>query len=86
MIKEKIYKYIYLMIISLTILTLLRLILFVSYESDFSNLTTMEVLYSFLTGIRVDIVSITTSIGILVLLMFAPFKFTDNKLFLKAIY
>ncbi|HIP55900.1 MAG TPA: LTA synthase family protein [Arcobacter sp.] len=86
MIKEKIYKYIYLMIISLTILTLLRLILFVSYESDFSSLTTMEVIYSFLTGIRVDIVSITTSIGILVLLLFAPFKFTDNKLFLKVIY
>lgn len=73
------------LLISLISLSILRLLLYIIYNNDFSALTFQETLLSFLMGIRVDLICISTFNGIFIILMFLPFPFTRSKNYQKFI-
>lgn len=68
-----------LFLLSLFVLSFLRLILFLSYPNDFSSLNLQEIILSFLMGIRVDIISLCISLALIILILFLPFKFICNR-------
>jgi phosphoglycerol transferase MdoB-like AlkP superfamily enzyme len=73
-------KYIFkLYIVSLVALFATRALLYGYYFDYFNDLTLLETLSSFLVGIRIDIMSLNTFIGVLILLFALPFKFTANR-------
>jgi phosphoglycerol transferase MdoB-like AlkP superfamily enzyme len=76
---NRVLRVIYFIVFSLSVLTLLRVALWVLYRGDFSSLTTLETLQSFLMGVRVDLISIATFSALFILFMLLPFKFTYNK-------
>ncbi len=55
------------------------------FSDDFSSLNGQEVLLSFWTGLRIDLISITTFSSLLILLSLLPFRFTDNHTYQKII-
>ena len=68
-----------LFLISLFSLFLVRLYFYYRYPESFSDLEPLELLNAFLIGIKVDIITISTFIGFLVLLMILPQKQLQNK-------
>ena len=73
-------------IISLYLLSLLalsgiRLFLYFRYFDHFSDLSTRETILSFLMGIRVDTIMLSTFFGIGIFLLLIPIKFTMSKYF-----
>ena len=71
--------------VSLFSLSILRLLLYIIYNSDFSSLTFEETLLSFLMGMKVDLISVVTFTSPFILLMFLPFSFTQTKGYQKII-
>ena len=82
---SKLTKISYFFVVSILLLTLIRLSLWLIYQDDFSTLNTMEVLQSFWAGLRVDLITIATSCSLFVLLLVLPFKFSDNHRYQKFI-
>jgi phosphoglycerol transferase MdoB-like AlkP superfamily enzyme len=80
MIKEKLIKSISYLVVSLAMLSMLRVVLLVIYPDDFNTLDLSELLLSLFTGIRVDLISILTFVSPFVILIFLPFGFTNSKL------
>ncbi|VAY86281.1 Phosphoglycerol transferase I [hydrothermal vent metagenome] len=76
---SRLIKIIYYLGSSLLILTLLRISLWLLYQDDFSSLNSIETLQSFWMGLRVDLISVTTSTSILVLFLILPFRFSNNE-------
>jgi len=75
-----------LFLLSLIVLSSLRLILFLFYPSDFSSLNTQELLLSFLMGIRVDIIVLSICLALPIFLLSLPFKFISNKIAQVSLY
>ncbi len=71
----------YYLTLSLVSLFLLRLSLYFIYFDDFTPLTFNETMISFIVGTQIDLISTLTFSGIVVLLMFLPFKFTITKIY-----
>lgn len=67
--------------ISLLFMMLLRLFFFFRYIDYFSDLSIYEIFVSFLYGLRVDIITIFTFLGIFILVLSLPFKIVLNKRF-----
>lgn len=67
--------------ISLASLFLLRVLLYTSYYHDFDSLTFLETINSFLMGSRVDFISVSTLMGLLVILLFLPLNFINSKIY-----
>lgn len=67
--------------VSLLIMMSLRIFFFFKYFDYFSDLSISELLLSFIYGLRVDIVTIFTFLGILILILSLPFKIVFNKKF-----
>lgn len=65
-------------ILSLLILSSLRIFFYFKYQYFFEDLTFYETFISFIFGLRVDIITLFTFIGIFILLLLLPFKFTFN--------
>ncbi len=85
MLQIKLKKLLYFILISLIMLTLMRFALWLLYTNDFSTLNYLETLKSFGMGVRIDLISITTPSAIFILILFLPFKFTNNQKFQKII-
>jgi len=85
MFNTKIKKLLYFTLLSLAILSLLRFALWLLYIDDFSTLNSLETLKSFGMGLRIDLISIATPSAIFILILFLPFKFTNNQKFQKVI-
>ncbi|OCL94163.1 LTA synthase family protein [Aliarcobacter thereius] len=66
-------------LLSLLILSFLRVFFYFKYQYFFEDLSNYEMIKSFIFGLRVDIITIFTFIGVLILLLSLPFKFTFNK-------
>ncbi len=64
---------------SLIVLFITRVILYFYYFDYFLELTFIELITSLMVGIKIDIMSLNTFIGIFLLLLAIPFKFTLNK-------
>ena len=64
-------------LISLSGFFLVRIFLYLRY--DFSDLTTMETILSFLKGLQVDIITLNTFTGVFFLLLILPFKFATKR-------
>lgn len=64
---------------SLLSLMLIRVFFFFSYKDSFKDLSYYELFLSFIYGLRVDIISIFTFLGVFVLLLTIPFKIIFNK-------
>ena len=79
MLNTKVKKLFYFTVLSLILLTLLRLLLWKLYAHDFSTLNNIETLQSFWMGIRIDLITLATPLALFILLFFLPFKFTHNK-------
>ncbi len=60
-------------------LSVLRLILFLTYQSDFATLDTNEVISAFFMGVRVDIISLCMIFSLPILLLFLPIKWIENR-------
>ena len=58
--------------------TLVRLALYLSYHEDFSSLSALQVLASFLVGLRFDFSMAVLVIGIPLLLMLLPFRWSHH--------
>lgn len=58
-----------------------RIFLYFSYSNDFSDLTFREVLFSFLMGFRVDIITLFTFLGLIVLLLAFPAQWVHRRRF-----
>ena len=84
-VSTKLIKIVYYLGLSLLVLSLIRLSLWLIFADDFSSLTTQEVLLSFWTGLRIDLITITTFSSLLILLALLPFKFTDHHRYQKII-
>lgn len=65
-------------ILSLLILSSLRIFFYFKYQYFFEDLTFYETFISFIFGLRVDIITLFTFVGIFILLLLLPFKFTFN--------
>ena len=65
-------------ILSLLILSSLRIFFYFKYQYFFEDLTFYEIFISFIFGLRVDIITLFTFVGIFILLLLLPFKFTFN--------
>ena len=65
-------------ILSLVIMTSLRIFFYLKYQYFFVDLTFYETFISFIFGLRVDIITLFTFVGIFILLLLLPFKFTFN--------
>ncbi len=65
-------------ILSLLILYSLRIFFYFKYQYFFEDLTFYETFISFIFGLRVDIITLFTFVGIFILLLLLPFKFTFN--------
>ena len=57
----------------------LRLFFYFKYQDYFQNLTSTELILSLLYGLRVDIITIFTFLGVFILALALPFKFVFNK-------
>ncbi len=68
---------IFLFIFALCILSILRFILFVVYFDDFSILKTIDIIMSFLMGIRVDSITLSTAFILPCFFLFLPFRFVE---------
>ncbi|MCI4407255.1 MAG: sulfatase-like hydrolase/transferase [Sulfuricurvum sp.] len=67
--------------ISLAAMMLPRIFLFLLYPADFSDLTFSELITSFLTGFRVDIITIFTFLSLFIVLLTFPAKWVHKKRF-----
>ena len=79
MLNTKIKKLLYFILLSLTLLSLLRFALWILYSHDFSTLNGIETIQSFWMGVRIDLITLATPLALFILLFFLPFKFTHNK-------
>ncbi|OCL97528.1 Lipoteichoic acid synthase 1 [Aliarcobacter thereius] len=77
--KNRYTQILFAVLLSLLILSLLRVFFYFKYQYFFEDLSNYEMIKSFIFGLRVDIITIFTFIGILILLLSLPFKFTFNK-------
>ncbi len=66
-------------ILSLVIMTSLRIFFYLKYQYFFVDLTFYETFISFIYGLRVDIITLFTFVGVFILLLLLPFKFTYNR-------
>ncbi|WP_026803840.1 LTA synthase family protein [Aliarcobacter lanthieri] len=64
---------------SLLLMSLLRVFFFFKYEYIFDDLTTYELFISFIYGLRVDIITLFTFLGVVILLICLPFRFVFNR-------
>ncbi|HIP47331.1 MAG TPA: LTA synthase family protein [Campylobacterales bacterium] len=83
--RSKLTKIAYFLSFSLLVLSLIRLSLWLIFADDFASLNTQEVLLSFWTGLRIDLITITTFSSLFILLLLLPFKFTDHHTYQKII-
>lgn len=65
--------------LSFTFLSLVRVFLYLTYPTYFSDLTTNELLLSFFMGLRIDFAILSLFTSILWLLLLLPIKLTLNK-------
>jgi phosphoglycerol transferase MdoB-like AlkP superfamily enzyme len=82
---SRLKKLIFLYFTTLFLFTLVRVSLFLLYESDFNLLNKSEVLKAFLMGVKVDVITISTLFLPLILLFLLPFKFADNRSYQKVL-
>ena len=76
-------------ILSLLILSLLRIFFYFKYQYFFEDLTFYETFISFIFGLRVDIITLFTFLAVVILLILLPFNFVFNKyykIFLSVIW
>lgn len=69
------------LIVSLVAMMIPRIFLFMLYHADFSDLTLFEIFTSFMTGFRVDIITIFTFLALVVVLLTFPAKWVHRKRF-----
>ncbi len=67
-------------------LSILRFFLFILYLDDFADLSFLEILVSFLMGVRVDIVSLCMIFALPTFLLFLPLKIIEYKRVQVGIY
>ena len=66
-------------IISLIFMSLVRVFFFLKYQYIFLDLSLYELFISFIYGIRVDIITLFTFVGVIILLLSLPFRFVFNR-------
>ena len=69
------------LLVSFITMMIPRLILWKMYPEDFSDLTTFELIHSFLMGFRVDIITLFTFLSLAILLLSFPVKWVHKRKF-----
>jgi phosphoglycerol transferase MdoB-like AlkP superfamily enzyme len=69
------------LVLSLAAMMLPRLFLWFLYPADFTDLTTNELLLSFLMGFRIDIITLFTFLALIILLLTFPAKWVHRRHF-----
>ncbi len=83
--KDRLLRVLFLLVFSLFVFMAFRIAIFFHYNELFEELTTNEVLRSFVTGLRVDVITIFTFFSPLVFLVIFPHPVFDNKHFQKSL-
>ncbi len=71
--------------IALVLMMLVRLFLLLSYPADFSDLSTTELLLSLFMGLRVDIITLFTFLGLFILMLTLPVSWVHHQRYRKII-
>jgi len=72
-------------VIALLLLMLVRLFLLLSYPADFSDLSTTELMLSLFMGLRVDIITLFTFLGLFILMLTLPVSWVHHQRYRKVI-